>query len=94
MKLTLHATFALLLLVCAPISSRAESSVGKVFRLREGLELKILELRRTKEQTVMLRYALTNSSTQDMAGDTLGFEDNFDQRGPLNVSLIDMQSRK
>lgn len=93
MRLPLRTTLALLILICAPVSSRAESSAGKVFQLRPGLELKILELRRTKEQAVMFRYSLTNSSTQDLGGEVLGFDSSYDI-GAASIALIDMQSRK
>ena len=93
MKLLPCIAFALVTVIVSPLCARAESSIGKVLKLREGLELKILELRRTKEHFVMFRYTMTNSSAQSFSGDALGFE-GMDAIGAAGIRLLDMQGKK
>jgi len=94
MKLRIQVAAALLALLCPMFATFAESSVGKVLTLREGLEMKILELRRTGDRAVMFRYALTNAGTQEFSGRAIGFDPNAPQFGPEGVSFVDMQGRK
>lgn len=94
MKLRIQVAAVLLALLCPMFAASAESSVGKVLTLREGLEMKILELRRTGDRAVMFRYALTNAGTQEFSGRAIGFDPNAPQFGPEGVSFVDMQGRK
>jgi len=94
MKLRIHLSAALLALLSPIFTASAESSVGKVLTPKEGVEIKILELRRTGDRAVMLRYAATNTGTQELSGSSLGFHNEYAHLGLAEVAFIDMQDRK